>query len=95
MEEKDDKKIATEDIKYKYNIIRKNTEKIKEIYVEITNKYGSRTIKNKFLEEVKNNPTMIVNLPKGKLSLLEKEYNKQIERLDLKIENMKKSKRSK
>ena len=67
----------------------KKADKIRDYIIEISNNRYLKSTKNIFLKEIENNPDKIGALPKERLELLEKEYEKKVQLLEMKIENRK------
>ena len=67
----------------------KKAEKIINYIMEINNKHYLNSSKNIFLNEIKDNPDRISALPKERLELLDREYEKEIQILEMKLEKRK------
>ena len=67
----------------------KRAERLKDYIIEINNKRFLNSSKNIFLNEIEDNPSKIGTLPQERLELLEKEYEKKIQILEMKIEKRK------
>ena len=67
----------------------KKADKISRYIYELTNKYFLNSSKDIFLNEVKENPDKIGTLPQERLELLDKEYEKEIQILEMQLEKRK------